>query len=273
MGKVFSWAGAVTLAGLLAFGSPAEAHQTSLNATLTEVVGSPSPIELSSSTRAKVSLSSSKGGRIRLKLRKTVDSLGAPIDALGNALELDLVVNGAPQSVSLPFDIENGNGKAELPTLGLVSPDLIEILDIRLVDQNADAFAALGFSVGSGPSKALSSALIQVVGASPIFLAATRDADITLRTVLGGLLTARFDKLADIFGLPINDAGCEMQLELTVNGVNDLRTVSFDIIGGDAHIQENLGLSEGDVVEIERIDFYDSGGDRFATLGVRIQNP
>ena len=70
-----------------------------------------------------------------------------------------------------------------------------------------------------------------------------------------------------------NSTGPHLHFEILVNGASDLRTLSFDIVNGQADVEMLLGLATGDLVKIERIDFFDSGGDRFATLGVRIQSP
>jgi hypothetical protein len=42
---------------------------------------------------------------------------------------------------------------------------------------------------------------------------------------------------------------------------------------GIAEIETPLGLPQGSVVEIRRLDVFDNNAIRFATLGVRIQNP
>ncbi len=127
--------------------SPASAHQTTLVTTLISADGSTSPIVLDAKSRVKLSLSSGKGGVIKFKLTKALDSNGQRITAAGNSLEIDAIVKGVPQQVSIPFDINNGNAKVNNFPLNLVKPDIIQILGITLEDQSGETFATLGVRI------------------------------------------------------------------------------------------------------------------------------
>ncbi len=254
--------------------SPAAAHQTSLSATLIAVDGSVSPVKYGPKTNLRLSLSSGNGGKLKFKLKRAVDAGGNKITALGNTLRMEVILNGVPQSLQFPFDIINGNGKIGKALLGLVRPDIIEILEIVAEDQGGEPFATLGLIAGKGPTKALASAIVQVEEGSFIRVAPTRDSDISIKSKKGGELHVRFDKLRDALGEDINASGNRLELELAVNGVAPIvETFFFDIINDSGEVDENLGLTDGDVVEVLRADVYDPNGDRFATLGVRIQNP
>ncbi len=129
-------------------------------------------------------------------------------------------------------------------------------------------------SDGLAQNKALSSAMVQVEEGSFIRIAPSRDADVTWRTKKGGELKVRFDKLKDLSGNDINATGNRLDVEVTINGgAPQVLSFFFDIAHDSGEVDADLGLTAGDLVEIRRIDAYDPNGDRFATLGVRIQNP
>lgn len=136
-------------------------------------------------------------------------------------------------------------------------------------------FLVNGNTTANAQVKPLTSAIIQVPdSASPILLAPTRDADVSFLAKKGGMLKVRLDKLRDVNGNLINSVDNMLQLEIVVNGGSpQVRETSFAIERGHAKIETFLGLSQGDIVELRRLDILDSNNIRFATLGVRIQHP
>jgi hypothetical protein len=138
--------------GLFAFvqTSAAEAHLTSLRATLVPVLGGPSPIVLDPQSLTKLTLIARKGGLLSLSLRNATNAVGQKIDAANNTLRLHVFINGAPQTLDFPFTISNGRAAIKREQLGLVKPDLVEIADVLLLDENGVAFGTLGFHILEG---------------------------------------------------------------------------------------------------------------------------
>ncbi len=254
---------------------PADAHQTSLNVSLVPIDGSVSPIKFGSKSAIRLGLSSGNGGKIKFKVKKTVDAAGDKITALGNKLVIDATLNGAPQTWEFSFDILNGNGKLPKTLLGLVAPDLIQFLEIRAEDSSGVAFARSGFIAGKGPTKGVSSAMVQVDEGSPILLATDRDSEVIIRTKHGGDFHISLDKVHDAGGNPITSFDNTIELEVVINGgaPTVLSYHPYDIIDDRGDLDVNLGLSDGDVVEVRRVDIFDPSGDRFATFGVKIRSP
>lgn len=254
--------------------SVADAHITSLKASFIPSAGSTSAVKFGPKTGVSLSLSSGKGGVIKMKVKKLVDAVGGKISATGNNLRMDVIVKGTAATWLIPFDINNGNAKINNHPLGLFKPDIIEILDIKLQDSSGVAFGEFGFTNGAGPNKALASAMVQVNEGSPIKLADSRDADVTIKAKHGAELKVRFDKLHDGAGNDINAAGNRLEVQLLVNGTPKTENFSFDVVNDSGEVAVSIpGLGTGDKVEIVKLDAYDSANKRFATLGVRIQNP
>jgi hypothetical protein len=254
--------------------APALAHQTSLKAVFIAVPASTSPVKFGPKTAVSVNLSSGNGGTIKLKLKKAVDAGGGKITATGNNLRMNVVMNGAAQTWQIPFDISNGNGKINNHLLGLVKPDIIQIVDMALEDSGGVAFGHFGFTNGAGPNKALASAIVQTEDGSFIRLAATRDADVSIKAKHGAELKVRFDKLHDTLGNDINAAGNRLEVKTIVNGTPKTDNFSFDIVNDSGEVDVSIpGLSTGDKVRIVSIEGFDPDNKRFAALGVRIQNP
>lgn len=254
---------------------PADAHQTSLNVSLVPIVGSVSPIKFGPKSAIRLGLSSGNGGKIKFKVKKTVDAGGNKITALGNKLVVEARLNGAPQTWEFPFDILNGNGKLPKTILGLVAPDIIQFLDIRAEDSSGEAFARSGFIAGKGPTKGVSCAMVQVDEGSPLLLAEERDSEVIIRTKHGGDLHISLDKVHDAGGNPITSLGNKVELEMVINGgaPTVVTYPSYDIVDDRGDLGANLGLTDGDTVEFRRIDIFDPSGNRFATFGVKIRNP
>lgn len=254
--------------------SPVDAHQTSLNASLVAIDGSTSPIKFGDKSSMRLGLSSGNGGLIKFKVKKMEDAGGGKITALGNKVIIDAVLNGAPQTWEFPFDILNGNGKLPKTLLGLFKPDIIQFLEIRAEDSSGEAFAQAGFVGGKGPTKGISSAMVQVSEGSPILLAEERDSEVIIRTKKGGDFHISLDKVHDAQGNPVTSLGNRIELEMEINGAPVTNVYDpYDIVDDRGDLDVNMGLSDGDVVLVKRVDIYDPNGDRFATFGVKIRSP
>lgn len=256
---------------------PAHAHLTGVRAALVPDPSSTSSLILSG--RGEIRFRPERGGRLVLTLVGVSDVSGVPANATGNALEIGLVVQGASASLSVPFDIKNGRGKA-VAMLGLTNGDLVEVRKVELIDSGGARFACLGVVVVAGPSRSpvrgLGAALIPGFGTpSPIQLSPGRDADVTLARGDGALLKARADSVRDrISGDFASAANNRLELETAVGGAAPvLYTFPFELADGEFKLVASLGLAPGDIVAIQRIDLFDSSGDRFATLGFKVSSP
>ncbi len=257
-----AWSG-LALGLLLGLASPAVAHLTSLNASIVPIAGAPLTIK----TPGSVQFSPNRGGRIQLKLRNVIDPMtGKGANSLNNTAAMDVVINGVPQTLMMPFTLKSGNAQIMFPGLNLFAPDLVEIQGLVVKDSNSIPFGTMGLKV---PGLHFSSAIIQVQGTpSPITLAPTRDADTTI-TANSGVFTLRLDAIT-----PAAATNNHVEVEYSVNGgVPVIFQKTFDIANGIGFVSEPLGLVSGDIVEVLRIDVYDANNDRFATLGVRIMSP
>ena len=139
--------GALFALGLVgAAGLPAEAHEASFKGHIAGVNGGASSVVLNpAKTRATWRFNASKGGLIELKIKKAEDPLGGKAQALGNTMEMDLVLAGVPSLQNVPFDIVNGTAKVKLPSLGLTFQDVIEVRSVTLRDSGGVVFGQLGF--------------------------------------------------------------------------------------------------------------------------------
>lgn len=253
----------LVLVSLLCVASPAAAHLTSLNASIIPIAGAPVTIK----TPGSLQFSPNRGGRIQLKLRNVVNPLtGKGANSTNNTAVIDVVINGVPQTLMLSFSLKSGNAQLMFPGLNLVAPDLVAVQGLIVKDSNGVPFGTMGLKV---PGLHFSSAIIQMHGTpSPITLAPTRDAD-TKITANSGVFSLRLDAIA-----PANAANNHVEVEYSVNGgAPVLFSKNFDIVNTIGLVMEPLGLVSGDIVEVLRIDVYDSNDDRFATLGVRIMSP
>lgn len=254
--------------------TPADAHQTSLNVSLVAIDGSTSDVKFGDKSSMRLGLSSNNGGQTKFKVKKMVDAVGGKITAPDNKLVIEAFLNGVEQTWEFDFDIVNGNGNLPKMTLGLTAPDIIQFVDIRAEDAGGTAFARSGMIGGKGPNKAVSSAMVQVDEGSPILLAEDRDSEVIIRAKKGGLFHISLDKVHDAGGNPITAFGNTIELELVINGgAPTVRTYDYEIIDDRGDLDVGLGLADGDVVEVRRVDIFDSSNDRFATFGVKIRNP
>lgn len=257
-----AWSG-LALGLLLGLASPAVAHLTSLNASIIPIAGAPLTIK----TPGSLQFSPNRGGVIQIKLRNVIDpGTGKGANNTGNTAAIDVVINGVPQTLTMPFALKSGNAQIMFPSLNLVAPDLVEVQGLVVKDSSSIPFGTMGLKV---PGLHFSSAIIQVHGTpSPITLAPTRDADTTI-TANSGVFSLRLDQIT-----PRNTSNNRVEVEYSVNGGAPLLfQQNFAIVNGIGLVMQPLGLVNGDIVEVLRIDVYDANNDRFATLGVRIMSP
>lgn len=257
-----TWRG-LTLALFLCAAPPAIAHQTSLHASIVSIADAPLSITIPGSLH----VSPNRGGSIQLKLRNVLDPItGKGVNRANNTAIVDVVINGVAQSLIKNFDLKSGGAQISFPKLDLIRFDLVEIHGAVVKNSEGVSFGTMGLKL---PGTPLSSAIIQVQNTpSPITLAPTRDAD-TKITANGGELSLRLDQI-----LPPDTTNNRVEVEYAVNGgAPVVFSKHFDIVQGIALVKEPLGLATGDIVEVLRIDVYDSNNNRFATLGVRIMNP
>lgn len=255
------------LASVVLIAPAAEAHRTALRSPLVSRVGSASIQRVG--PRTSLEILPSRGGMVRFRAAGATTTGGLPLSSSGNELRIQAVIEGLPQTISLPVDFAAGRARAVSASLGVPRLGLMEIVSVELLDPGAEVFASLGFAA----TGRLGSALAQVVGTpSPIQLSEHRDADVVLTPRHGGEILARMDSLRDrVTGERVEAAGNHLELELVVDGGAPIvRSVPFDIARGLFLAPATLGLPAGAAIEVRRLDFYDASDVRFATLGIRV---
>lgn len=121
--------------------------------------------------------------------------------------------------------------------------------------------------------KALVAGIIPVAGPSTITLVNKHGSDVRIWASPPGELHIEFDRVEDGTGLIGTFLNNTLELEITVDGVQrPLHVEFFDILSGTVDVKVPLGLTAHQNVWIDRIDLYDSNGDRFATMGSKIKN-
>lgn len=135
------------LGALLLPAAPAKAHQTSMKAHVTGP-GDPAALVVldPSSSRASWSFGSTKGGEIRLKVKKAEDTSGDTITLSGNKMVMDFEFDGVAQPTqTVLFDLNNGKANVKVPSQGLASGANVKIVRVELTDPNDVVFGRLGF--------------------------------------------------------------------------------------------------------------------------------
>ncbi|MBI3246161.1 MAG: hypothetical protein HYZ50_06610 [Deltaproteobacteria bacterium] len=253
------WSGMV-LALLLGGASPAAAHLVNANASLIPVSGVlPAKIVAPGSLQ----FSPNRGGQIKFKLHGVLNPVtGKAITSVNNSIAVDLVINGVPQTFTATFSIKSGNVQGSFPSLNLLKNDLVEIEGAAVKDSNGVQFGTMGLK---HPGLHFTTAVIPVFGV-PVDI----DADARIIASNGG----KFILSIELESPPLTTTNNKVELEILVNGAGPLViSKTFDIINGDGFVSEPLGLLAGDIVEVLRIDVYDSSSVRFATAGIRILSP
>ena len=91
-------------------------------------------------------ISSEDEGEVFFIIAGAEDSTGSDIDNEGNELVLDLKVNGAPQTFSFDFNLDDGFGLVS-DDLDLDEGDEVEVAQVRVQDPSGNTFGVAGFRV------------------------------------------------------------------------------------------------------------------------------
>jgi hypothetical protein len=263
MGRNASWFASlsgVLLATLLSSASPAFAKLVNANASLVPVSG---VVPAIIATPGSLQFSPNRGGQIKFKLRRVLDPATLkPINSSNNTIFVDLVINGVPQTVSALFSIKSGNAIGSFPSLNLLKGDLVEIAGASVEDSNNIQFGTIGLQ---HPGLHYTTAVIPVFGV-PIDI----EADARIIASNGG----KFMIGIELESPPLTRLNNTVELEISINGgAPTVVSQTFDIVNGHGAALVPLGLANGAIVEVLRIDVYDSSATRFATAGIRILSP
>lgn len=261
---------------LLAVPSLAAAHKQGMHLSIGPVAGNVSPVQIGKA--GALVLRPFGGGKLVLSLRGLRNLAGFKLEAPGNELRLDLRVNGVPRSVVLPFDVRKGKGTVRssiTPSQALYKGDLVEVRGVDLFDQDGIRFGTIGVAPGTR-TPILSSSLIYVIDStSPIRFSRGGDTRLKLRD--DGNFNTGFDTLLDAAGDEITHPGVTVELDLVRDGAPAPFSYSYDIVHGrsvpDGRPVVQIGLQMTENVEVERLDVFDNGHVRFATLGMRVVAP
>jgi hypothetical protein len=234
--------------------APAHAHRSQLKSNLIRIDGDhPNGFLLMRPT---------SGGRISLDLRNH------PPDG---ALVVDYRVNG----VLLPGKTYPLVADKQTWSLGFVTQDQdkVEIQDVRVLDHLGNVVAVIGAANKPRGAHVIEAPLVWVVDtASDVGF--TRGGDTLLKK--NGAWTVGFDALRSrATGDRLNNTGNHAEIELSVNeGPWQVFSVTFDVQSGKSRPGgrpgRNVGTTPNDRVRIRRVDVFDSGGRKFATLGIRM---
>jgi len=268
--------GLIVALGMLLVGAvgPAWGGNTQhVQARIASVAGGSSPITFGSRGNGLFRATERRGGKLRAKLAGLTDATGFPIDALGNTLHVDLVVNGVPQSVDYPFDLVHGRARVG-ESLGLVNGDSYEISNMELRDPTGVPFGVIGIPAG-WRGNVMKASLVEVV-TSPGSLGLLKGAGAQIRIKNGTAhVQLSLSKVIDANGDGVTTSGNRVEFEYDLNGVGpNVLTIPFDLVdGGTDLITGELAIGASDVLRTRRIDVFDSAGNRFVTLGVRVLHP
>lgn len=253
LGRRFVWlalAAAVVLAP-----SAARAHRSNVKANLVRVVGTGG---------GYLNVRPSRGGWVEL------DFPGYPQNG---KLTMDFRINGVP-TVGVVYPIDSDKEVWRL-AFGVRDQDKLEISNVRVLDGNGQTYAVLGSDVGARGRDVFSSPLVWVVDTLSD-VGFTRGGDTILSR--SGKWTIGFDALRSrATNSRLNNTANRAEIEYSVNGGPWLvDTVSFDVQSGKSRPNgrpgKQLAILPTDHVEVRRVDVLDSGGRRFATMGVRMGN-
>ena len=253
LGRRFVWlalAAAVVLAP-----TAARAHRSNVKANLVRVVGTGG---------GYLNVRPSRGGWVEL------DFPGYPQNG---KLTMDFRINGVP-TVGVVYPIDSDKEVWRL-AFGVRDQDKLEISNVRVLDGNGQTYAVLGSDVGARGRDVFSSPLVWVVDTLSD-VGFTRGGDTILSR--SGKWTIGFDALRSrASNSRLNNTANRAEIEYSLNGGPWLvDTVSFDVQSGKSRPNgrpgKQLAILPTDHVEVRRVDVFDSGGRRFATMGVRMGN-
>lgn len=212
------------------------------------------------------------GGRLKLDLLEPLPGTGT------GTMVIDAALNRVPLA-PLTYAIDTKTGQQRF-ALGFdtANQDKLEILGVAILDENGTPWAALG-AVGPQRNKSLKgkyllcTAIIYVADTASN-VAFTRGGDTTL--LPNGFWTVGFDALRDkTTGAHLDNDGNYAEIEFSRNGGPwEMHSVSFDVRSGKSQPsgRPNLhfGFAPGDRIVVKRVEVFDSAGNMFAKIGVRL---
>jgi hypothetical protein len=211
---------------------------------------------------AFVTISPVTGGHVKLSL------LGRPVDG---RLVITYRVNGVDRpEVSYPFSGLSGTWPLGFAT---VDQDKLEIRDVRVLDQGGTVVAVIGTGAVVRSGKVLSVPLVWVVD-TVSDVGFTRGGDTFLYK--NGSWNVGFDALRSrATNAHLHNAGNYAEIEISVEGGSwQVLRVTFDVLSGKSEPNgrpgRNLGFHPGARVQVKRVDVFDSQGNKFATMGIRM---
>ncbi|MFN8603078.1 MAG: hypothetical protein U0842_21630 [Candidatus Binatia bacterium] len=253
LGRRFVWL--ALAAAVVLVPSAARAHRSNVKANLVRVVGTGG---------GYLNVRPSRGGWVEL------DFPGHPQNG---KLSMDFRINGVP-TIGVVYPIDSDKEVWRL-AFGVRDQDKLEISNVRVLDGNGQTYAVLGSDIGARGRDVFSSPLVWVVDTLSD-VGFTRGGDTILSR--SGKWTIGFDALRSrATNSRLNNAANRAEIEYSVNGGPWLvDTVSFDVQSGKSRPNgrpgKQLAILSTDHVEVRRVDVLDSGGRKFATMGVRMGN-
>ena len=233
----------------------ASGHRAQLKTNLVRVAGT-------GTGGGYLTLRPSRGGFVEL------DYPGYPI---GGRLVIDYRINGIP-SPAISYLIESSSAEWRIAP-GLRDQDKLEISNVHVIDASGATVAVLGSDLAAHGRDVVSSPLVWVVDTTSD-VGFTRGGDtIFTRT---GKWTVGFDALRSrATGLRLDNTANYAEIEFSVNGGPwVVETITFDVQSGKSRPNGRPGrqfaITPADRVEVRRVDVFDSGGRKFATMGVRM---
>ncbi len=245
--------------GLFAAG-PAEAHRPYYRAYLTCEADNCAYLELKPTAE----------GRVKIQLSKPL-----PLGGTGT-LVIDALLNRVPLSpLTYSLTAMKQSWSLGLPTK---NQDKLEILGVRILDENGNEWAHLGAVAPPANTNLRGkylfvSALIYVMDTASN-VCYTRGGDATL--LPSGFWTIGFDALrACDTGAHLNSQGLYGEIEFTRNGGSpETYSVTFDVKSGKSQPAGrpslHFGFSPGDLIIVKRVEIFDSLGNMFAKVGIRM---
>lgn len=240
--------------------SSTEAHLVNANVSLVPVAGATPALIV---TPGSLQFSPTRGGQIKFKLRNVLDLVtGKAITSADNTISVNLIINGTPHTLTTLFSLHSGRTQGSFPNLNLLAGDHVEIVGATVKDKNGIQFGAMGVK---HPGPHFTTAIIPVFGS-----AVEIDADARIIARNGG----KFILSIELESPPLTMLNNIVELEVLINGTGPIIiSETFDIMNGHGFVTKPLGLSANDIVEVRRIDVFDSNNIRFATAGIHITSP
>lgn len=209
-------------------------------------------------------------GRVKLYLSDALPGNGT------GTLVVEAMLNRVALT-PLTFSIDSDK---EIWPLGLPTnnQDKLEILDVRILDENGNPWARWG-SVGPPQNTNLRGKYLFVSALTYVMdtasdAAYTRGGDTTL--LPSGFWTIGFDALRSrSTGEHLNADGLYGEIEFSRNGGPfEVHSVPFNVKSGKSQPSGRPGLhfdfAPGDVIVVKRVEVFDRFGNMFAKIGIRM---